>query len=129
MRIYMPGGWEGDDRNAFESTNLSDDALNAQRLVRKLLNWRKSADVIHSGAYMHYAPIKDVFAYFRYDETDTVMVVFNRSDETETLGLSRFAERLGDAKFATDVLTGKRFNMEKQLVLEPRSALLLELEP
>ncbi|MDJ0760159.1 MAG: glycoside hydrolase family 13 protein [Woeseiaceae bacterium] len=128
LRIDMPGGWEGDDRDAFSGDNLSDDESRAQNLVRKLLNWRKSADVIHSGAYMHFAPIKDVFAYFRYDDTDTVMVVFNRSDETETLGLSRFAERLQGATFGTDVLSGKRFSMKKQLVLEPRSVLLLELE-
>ncbi|MDJ0917952.1 MAG: glycoside hydrolase family 13 protein [Woeseiaceae bacterium] len=128
LRIDMPGGWDGDDRDAFSGKNLSDDETRAQNFVRKLLNWRKTADVIHSGAYMHYAPIKDIFAYFRYDETDTVMVILNRSEETETLPLSRFTERLQDAAFGTDVLTGKRFSMKKELVLEPRSALLLELE-
>jgi hypothetical protein len=69
-----------------------------------------------------------VFAYFRYDDTQTVMVVFNRSSETQTLELERFAERLDGKAFGTDVLSGKRYNMKKSLVLEPRSALLLEMQ-
>lgn len=128
LRMDMPGGWAGDERNAFDGTGLSADERNAQQLLRKLLNWRRTATVIHSGKYMHFAPIKDVFAYFRYDDTQTVMVVFNRSSETQTLGVERFAERLGDSAFGTDVLSGKRYNVQKPLVLEPRSALLLELE-
>ena len=124
----MPGGWPGDTRNAFDGTALTDDERKAQALTKKLLNWRKSAGVIHSGRYMHFAPIKDVFAYFRYDDAESVMVILNRSQETQTLGVERFAERLGDTSFGTDVLTGKRFNMKRPLVLAPRSVLLLELQ-
>ena len=128
LRMDMPGGWPGDTRNAFNGTALTDDERKAQALTKKLLNWRKSAGVIHSGRYMHFAPIKDVFAYFRYDDAESVMVIFNRSQETQTLGVERFAERLGDTSFGTDVLTGKRFNMKRPLVLAPRSVLLLELQ-
>ncbi|MGB5449708.1 MAG: cyclomaltodextrinase C-terminal domain-containing protein, partial [Woeseiaceae bacterium] len=68
-----------------------------------------------------------VYAYFRYDETDTVMVVFNRGDEAASLQTARFAERLGDASTAVDVVTGQSYNIGNTLDLPPRSVLLLEV--
>ena len=55
------------------------------------------------------------------------MVVLNRDDQAVTLDTARFAERIGNATHGTDVVSGERFNIEESLVLEPRSALLLEL--
>jgi len=128
LRSDFPGGWAGDTVNAFSGEGLPEQQREAQQLIRKLLNWRKHATVIHHGKFMHFAPIRNVYAYFRYDDDDTVMVVLNRDEQSVTLETDRFAERFGDAQFATDVLTGKRFNIRTPLVLEPRSALLLELE-
>ena len=76
---------------------------------------------------MHFAPIRNVYVYFRYDADNTVMVVLNRDEETVVLDTARFAERIGDATHGTDVVTGKQFSVEESLMLEPRSALLLEL--
>jgi hypothetical protein len=56
------------------------------------------------------------------------MVVLNRDEKAVTLGTSRFAERIGDATHGTDVLSGARFDVGESLQLEPRSALVLELE-
>jgi len=128
LRSDFPGGWADDAIDAFSGEGLSDQQREAQQLIRKLLNWRKHAAVIHHGKFMHYAPIRNVYAYFRYDDDNTVMVVLNRDEDNVTLDTDRFAERFGAANFATDVLTGKRFNIRTPLVLEPRSVLLLELE-
>ena len=100
-----------------------------QALVRKLFNWRKSADVVHSGHFMHYAPIGQAYVYFRYDDNDSVMVILNRDAEAVTLDTAPFSERLGGFRFGTDVLSGKRFSVESPLTVPGRSALLLELEP
>jgi len=128
LRSDFPGGWDGDTVNAFTGEGLTEEQREAQQLVRTLLNWRKTNPTIHDGAFMHFAPIKNVYVYFRYDDDNTIMVVLNRDEETITLETGRFAERIGDATHATDVVSGKRFHVEESLVLEPRSALILELE-
>ena len=128
LRSDFPGGWEGDAVNAFTGEGLTAKQREAQQLVGKLLNWRKNSATIHHGKFMHFAPIKNVYVYFRYDEHNTIMVILNRDEEPVTLATARFGERIGDATHGTDVLTGKRFNIENSLVLEPRSALILELE-
>jgi len=128
IRSDFPGGWDGDSKNAFTGVGLSRKEKNAQMFIRTILDWRKSADVIHSGRLMQFAPIGNVYVYFRYDDDDTVMVIFNRGDDTQRLDTSRFAERVGDRHNAIDVISGKRYNVNRGLVLEPRSVLLLELE-
>jgi glycosidase len=128
LRSDFPGGWEGDVVNAFTGEGLTGQQQDAQQLVRTLLNWRKGNPTIHHGRFMHFAPIRNVYVYFRYDDDNTIMVVLNRDEEPVTLETERFAERIGEATHATDVISGKRFDIEESLLLEPRSALILELE-
>jgi glycosidase len=128
IREDFPGGWPSDERNAFTGKGLNRKQIEAQQFVRVLLNWRKDAEVIHSGGLMQYSPIGGVYAYFRYDNDDTVMVVFNRGEDNVDLDLKRFSERLHDSESAVDVLSGKIYDLRSSLALEPRSVLLLEVQ-
>ena len=127
LRMDFPGGWDGDEENAFTGNGLSDQQREAQALIRKLLNWRKGNTVIHSGKLMQFTPVRNVYAYFRFDDDDTVMVIFNRSEETTRIETARFAERLSDARSAVDVITGQSYDISEALELLPRSVLLLEV--
>jgi len=127
IRSDFPGGWSGDRANAFTGKGLGREQREAQDFVRKLLQWRKSTPVIHDGKLMHYAPDGNVYVYFRYDDDDTVMVIFNRGDETATVDTERFSERLGDSTRAVDVISGNIHNVGRSITLEPRSVLLLEV--
>ncbi|MGI9236161.1 MAG: glycoside hydrolase family 13 protein [Woeseiaceae bacterium] len=127
IREEFPGGWEDSDKNAFNGDGLSDVESEARQFVQQLLTWRKSKPVIHSGKLMQFTPIKNVYAYFRYDDNDTVMVVFNQGEETAEVDTARFDERLGDARSAVDVVSGKSIELGESLELPPRSVLLLEV--
>ena len=127
IRAEFPGGWADHDKNAFTGEGLDDDELRAQRFLRQLLNWRKDKAVIHRGDLMQYTPIGNVYAYFRYDDAETVMVVFNRDSGVVNLDMARFSERLGDARYAEDVITGKRYGIDRSLRLEPRSVMVLQI--
>ncbi len=128
LRMDFPGGWDGDEADAFNGDGISDEQRKAQAFLRKLLNWRKGKPVIHDGALMQYTPIRNVYVYFRYDDDDTIMVAFNRGEEAVTLDTSRFAERIGDARRAADVIAGDTLDIGDSLTLPPRSVLLLDIE-
>jgi glycosidase len=127
IRAEFPGGWTDSDKNAFSGEGLNDDERRAQQFTKKLLNWRKEKTVIHNGELMQYAPIKSVYAYFRYDESDTVMVIMNQSQDEEILEMARFGERIGAATAAVDVLSGQTYDISEAITLPPRSVLLLEI--
>ncbi len=127
LRMEFPGGWPDHVSSAFTGVGLDESAMEAQAFMRRLLNWRKNADVIHSGRLMQYTPIGNVYAYFRYDDDETVMVVFNRGGEAASIDLERFNERLDPAAQGTDVISGKSYDLSSTLEVAPRSVLLLDV--
>ena len=128
IRAEFPGGWDDHDANAFTGEGLSRQARAARDFTRKLLNWRKRADVVHRGKFMHFTPIGSVYAYFRYDDSDTVMAIFNLDDDVVELDMARFSERLKGATRATSVLDDATVSIAHSLKLQPRSALLLGID-
>ena len=128
LRAEFPGGWDDHDTNAFTGQGLSAQQRDAQAFTRELLNWRRRATVIHQGDLMQFTPERNVYTYFRYDDGDTVMVVFNRGEGAVDLDMARFAERTAGYTHGREVTTEERMNIESTLRLPPMSALILELE-
>ncbi|MGD8346317.1 MAG: glycoside hydrolase family 13 protein [Lysobacterales bacterium] len=128
IRSDFPGGWAGDTRNAFTGDGMSERELEAQAYLKQLLNWRRDKPVLHFGKTMHFVPDSGTYVYFRYDDSDAVMVVLNKNGQSTTLGLSRFAERLGGYKTGIDVMNGTAIALGDSLEVPARSALVLDLE-
>lgn len=47
---------------------------------------------------MQFIPQDNVYVYFRYNDSKTVMVVINNNPENQDLDMNRFAEMLNDSK-------------------------------
>jgi glycosidase len=127
-RHDFPGGWNGDRVNAVTGAGLTAPQQQAQAFLKKLLNWRKTAAVIHHGKLMHYGPEHDSYIYFRYDDHRKVMVALNRNTKAVTLATDRFHEMLDGVRGGTDVISGQRYALDGKLILPPRSVLILELQ-
>lgn len=128
IREDFPGGWSSDEKSAFTGDGLSEKKKKAQTFVKKLLNWRKDNPVVHSGKLMHYAPKHDgIYAYFRYNQQKSVMVIFNKNGESINIDNEYYHERLKDYSRGTDVISGKSYPLDN-LEVPARSALILELE-
>ena len=128
FRDDFPGGWPGDAANAFTGVGLTPEQAGMQAWLRKLLNWRKTARVVHEGRLMHFFPQDGAYVLFRYDERDTVMLILNKNSAPTQLATERFRERLPLGAVARDVMTGQRMTVGAQLALPPRSVTLLQLE-
>ena len=126
IRADFPGGWPGDAVNGFTGEGLSEDAVEAQRFLRKLLHWRRDASAVTHGNLTHYAPRDGTYVYFRHNSEQQVMVAINKNAEVRQLTLDRFFEMLGEANEAVDVLTGKTYPLEGEIEIPARGFLLLE---
>jgi glycosidase len=113
IRKDFPGGWEGDERNAFTGENMTEEALETQEMFKTLLNWRKNKEVIHKGDILHFGPADNVYVYFRYTEDEKVMVIINKNREEYTLDLNRFDEILEGAEEGREVLSGMKTDLGK----------------
>ena len=127
IRQDFPGGWNTDAKNAFAKAGRNEVQQKYYDYSSKLLNWRKSKEVIHTGKTTHYIPENNVYVYFRHNRSETVMVVVNNSNETQTFKTARFQENIKDLKSGKDIISGKITEIESEITAEPKSALILEL--
>jgi len=128
IRQDFPGGWEEDSNNAFTKEGRTEIQNEYFDFTSKLLQWRKNKSVIHSGKMTHYIPEYNVYIYFRYNDSESVMMLLNDSNQTQNINTKRFNENLGDFKSGKDVITEKIIDVTGEITMEPKSVLILELE-
>jgi glycosidase len=127
IRQDFPGGWEGDTNNAFTNSGRTAEQKQYFDFTSKLFNWRKSKSAIHTGNMTHYIPENNVYVYFRYNADDTVMVIMNNSNDKKTVATDRFKENIKNFTSGREVISEQIFDITKEVTLEPKSVLILEL--
>jgi glycosidase len=100
----------------------------ALQYLKTLLNWRKDAEVIHSGKLMQFIPEDGIYVYFRYTAEDAVMVVINKNKTEKKIDLTRFQEMLVKYNKGKDVITGNDLNLEDGMTVPAKTALVIDLE-
>ena len=128
LRRDFPGGWQGDQTNAFTGKGLTSDQADFQQYLKKLVNWRKGKGVIHNGLLKHYYPKDNLYVYFRYNDKETVMVILNLNSEVKTLNTGRFAESIQGFTSAREVMSGNTINDLNSIVIPAKTSLILELK-
>ncbi len=107
VRLDFPGGWPGDKVNKFTQEGRTDKDNEIWNHVRTLAQFRKTSSALSTGKMMQYVPVDGVYAYFRYDARQTVMVVMNTAKENRTIQPADFAERTAGFTRFRNVVTGE----------------------
>ncbi|MNQ18292.1 Neopullulanase [compost metagenome] len=128
IRLDFPGGWKGDTNNAFTKAGRNAEQEKFFDFTSKLFQWRKTNEAVHSGKTTHYIPEDNVYVYFRYTNSKTVMVVINNSEKNQTIKTPRFQENIQNFSAGKDVLTNKLVDLKSDIAIESQSALILELQ-
>lgn len=128
LRADMPGGWKGDTRSVFTEAGRTARENELFHYISTILNWRKSKSVIHNGKLMHFIPENGIYVYFRYTDTESVMVILNNNAEEKTLTTQRFNERLQGFNSAENIVTKQTVSNLQSIVLPGKSATILELK-
>ncbi|MCM5661923.1 glycoside hydrolase family 13 protein [Galbibacter mesophilus] len=127
IRRDFPGGWEGDEINAFNASERTKKQNEYFNFTSKLFNWRKNKTVIHSGKTTQYIPQEEVYVFFRHNEKESVMVVINNSEDERSLDLSRFQENTKNAKKGVDVISEKELSLSGTLKIAGKTSYVIEV--
>lgn len=128
-RADFPGGWKNDTINGFTGKNLSPAQVDMKQYLKHLLNWRKDKEVIHAGKLTQFIPDDGVYVYFRHNENETVMVALNNNEnDPKLLDRKKYSEFLDQFDSGKDVITGQDFNNLSQIIIQPKSAVIIELK-
>ena len=108
---------------------LTDEQRDMFDYQRRLLQWRKSEPVIHTGRTMHFLSRDNTYAFFRYTDEEAVFVFANASDEARTIPTTHYTEILSKYNLVgTDILTGKSVDLSlTNIEVAPVSALIVKL--
>lgn len=125
IRTDYPGGWEGDQVNAFTGQGLTADQKEMQSFITKLLNYRKNSEAIHKGKTIHFAPIRSTYMLFRIFEDETVVLILNKNEQPVTLDLKHYQEVGLKGKTLRNIITDEKITWSEELILNEKGALLL----
>ena len=128
IRKDFPGGWSGDENNAFIKSGRTLEQEEFFNFTSKLFQWRKTNETVHFGKMKHFLPENNVYVYFRYTDINTVMVVMNNGANNQTIKTNRFQESIIKYTTGTDILSGKVLDLNSEITLEGKSVLILELK-
>jgi glycosidase len=125
VRLDFPGGWEGDQKNAFTGEGLTAAEKEVQQYVRTLGNFRKQSTALQTGKLMQYLPKDGLYVYFRYDAGQTIMCIMNTSDKERSVNFSDFEERTKGFARGKDVVDGSV--KADQFTIPVKKLIVLEL--
>lgn len=129
IRKNFPGGWPTDTRDAFTPQGRTEDENKAFNHLAKLLHYRNNQPALLHGQLTHFVPDDGIYVYFRYTDTNCVMVILNNNNSEKTLNMNRFAEFTSRFSSAVDVLANNRpVTSLTEIQLQPKSAIILELK-
>ncbi len=128
IRQDFPGGWAEDTDNAFSNSGRTTTQKEYFDFTQKLLHWRKQKEVIHNGKTLHYAPLENVYVYFRYNDKERVMIIINNNTEDKKFDLNRFEEGIKSHQTGREIISGKEIILKNQLNIPAKSSMIIELK-
>ena len=126
VRKDFPGGFPGDQRNAFTREGRTQAQQQMFQWLSRLLHWRQGNPVISRGTMKQFIPYKGVYVIARQLDGKTVLTVLNGTTKGATMEVARYREVIGSAARVKDILTGRYYDLSHDVELKPRQSLILQ---
>ncbi len=125
VRKDFPGGFPGDNHNAFTREGRTQAQQQMYQWLSRLLHWRQNNPIITQGTMKQFIPYKGIYVIARQFDGKTALTILNGTSKATTMQVKRYAEVIGSATRVRDVLTGRYYDLSKDLELRPRQSLVL----
>ena len=126
VRKDFPGGFPGDKRNCFTAEGRTQAEQAMFTWLSRLLHWRQQTDLIAKGSQTQFIPWKGVYVVARQYKGRTSLTILNGTSQPAVFEVERYAEVIGQAEKARDVITGRTVRLDKNVNLRPRQSLIIE---
>lgn len=124
-RTDFSGGWKDDKSNGFTGEGLTADQAEMQSFLKKVLNYRKNSEALHSGKTIHFAPENGIYVLFRIKNDEIVTIILNKNEKPILLNLNRFEEVGLTGKLVKNIITGEAFTWEDALEINSKGLTIL----
>ncbi len=128
IRTDFPGGWPGDEINAFTKSGLTAEQKATQALFAQLFQLRSRSEAMRFGETLHYAPNDGVYVISRFVENEKLVLFLNKNEEDRQIDLSDYRELEGYDRYY-DPINKVESSTSKLIRMQPRSFLLIQMKP
>ncbi len=128
IREDYPGGWAGDEINAFTETGLLKEQIEAKKYISTIMNWRKTSPAIQKGKLVQFLPQDGTYVYFRVFENKNVMVILNKNNKEIAFETKRYAECMEGYKTGYEIISGYRIDNLEKIIIPALSAVIIQLD-
>jgi neopullulanase len=127
-RRDFPGGFPGDNRNAFTAAGRAKDEQRMWEWTRDWIALRAQHPALRHGNLIDLVYDDDVFAFARQVETETIIVVINRAESKKEINIPAAAIGLRDGAKLSPLYgsteTARVVNSRAKLPVPPKSAVV-----
>jgi glycosidase len=128
VREDFLGGWNTDAVNKFTTTGRNQQENEAFNYIKTIANFRKKSKALQMGKLIQYMPKDEVYVYARMANQESAICFVHTGNKPIVVDLKRFAEGFGGKKLATNIVSGKTFEIGTTMQLEPLSIVILDLK-
>lgn len=130
VRKDMPGGFPGDQDNAFSRDGRTSLQNAAYDYIAAVNRWRKGSKAVAEGGMKHFMPDNGLYLYERRAGDDNFIVLMNGRDIPLEIDMDRYAEVLPPGQRYRDVVTDEEIVLREESglphVFSPRETRILE---
>lgn len=119
IREDFSGGWPGDPRNKFTAEGRNAQENQAFDLIRTLSFFRREHPKLFRGEFVHFIPQEGLYIYFRRGGEQTMMCVFNSSDEVQKVDWNRLSEFTAQGMGFKSILDDRLLTAGEEAAIEP----------
>lgn len=127
IRTDFPGGWHGDEINAFTKSGLTSEQKVTQTLFAKLFQLRSRSEAMRFGETLHYTPNDGVYVISRFAENEKLVLFLNKNEEDRQIDLSDYKELQGYDQYY-DLINEVESSTSKLVKIRSRSFLLIQMK-
>lgn len=128
IRLDMPGGFPGDETNAFTREGRTALQNEAWDYLSKILNWRKGEanEIIAKGSLKHFMPQNGLYVYQRRLGDREVIVMMNGKDTELTASMKKTLEILPYGTKLHNIMNGQDVVISEEMTFAPREVMILQ---
>ena len=127
VRRDFPGGFPGDKHNAFTKEGRTKEENQMFSWLSRLLHWRQGNEVITKGKQTQFIPVDGVYVVARSLNGKAILTVLNGTSHQKKMQVARYAEIIKSTTTAKNILTGRNIDLTKDVTLQPRATMILEI--
>ena len=127
VRRDFPGGFPGDEHNAFTQQGRTKEENQMFNWISRLLHWRQGNELITKGKQTQFIPQDGVYVVARTLPGRAVLTIVNGTSHQRKMHTQRYQEVLQGAKQANNILTRRTIDLTKDITLAPRGTMVLEI--